>query len=198
MIASIFNIFHLLPDAAKQFKERVIDNVLDLEEKLRRTHHSPFRLPLYKYLNKYPSDVWAFTLGKLEELRYGRFLSQVLRHPHSQVLRDWGAANVEFIIKTCNNIISQGKETKFHAIINTINMLDALCQFPNTLSWLDNREHIEWLKQVGKELERNLKNNTLAPSLRLRTADGHPNQGAGEESQRLGASPWPHRLHYRG
>ncbi|KAL2170135.1 hypothetical protein VTG60DRAFT_5157 [Thermothelomyces hinnuleus] len=167
VIAAVFNIFHLLPDAAKQFKERVIDNVLDLEEKLRRTHHSPFRLPLYKYLNKYPSDVWAFTLGKLEELRYGRFLSQVLRHPDSQVLRDYGAANVEFIIRTCNNIVTQGKETKFIAIINTINMLDALCQFPGTLSWLDNKEHIDWLKQVGKELERNLKANSLPPVLRL-------------------------------
>ncbi|KAL2197501.1 hypothetical protein P885DRAFT_35176 [Corynascus similis CBS 632.67] len=167
VIAAVFNIFHLLPDAAKQFKERVIDNVLDLEEKLRRTHLSPFRLPLYKYLNKYPSDVWAFTLGKLEELKYGRFLSQVLRHRDSQVLRDYGAANVEFIIKTCNNIISQGKETKFIAIINTINMLDALCQFPSTLSWLDNKEHIDWLKQVGKELERNLKANSLSPVLRL-------------------------------
>ena len=167
VIAAVFNIFHLLPEAAKQFKERVIDNVLDLEEKLRRTHHSPFRLPLYKYLNKYPSDVWAFTLGKLEELKYGRFFSQVLRDPDSQVLRDYGAANVEFIIKTCNNIVSQGKETKFIAIINTINMLDALCQFPNTLSWLENKEHIEWLKQVGKELERNLTMNTLAPGLRL-------------------------------
>lgn len=167
VIAAVFNIFHLLPEAAKQFKERVIDNVLDLEQKLRRTHLSPFRVPLYKYLNKYPSDVWAFTLGKLEELKYGRFLSQVLRHQDSQVLRDYGAANVEFIIKTCNNIITQGKETKFNAIVNTINMLDALCQFPNTLSWLDNREHIEWLKQVGKELERNLKMNSLAPNLRL-------------------------------
>ncbi|KAL2262033.1 hypothetical protein VTK26DRAFT_2665 [Humicola hyalothermophila] len=167
VIAAVFNIFHLLPEAAKQFKERVIDSVLDLEQKLRRTHLSPFRVPLYKYLNKYPSDVWAFTLGKLEELKYGRFLSQVLRHQDSQVLRDYGAANVEFIIKTCNNIITQGKETKFNAIVNTINMLDALCQFPNTLSWLDNREHIEWLKQVGKELERNLKMNTLVPSLRL-------------------------------
>ncbi|KAK4242261.1 hypothetical protein C8A03DRAFT_11533 [Achaetomium macrosporum] len=167
VIAAVFNIFHLLPEAAKQFKERVIDTVLELEEKLRRTHHSPFRLPLYRYLNKYPSDVWAFMLGKLEELRYGRFLSQVLRHPDSQVLRDYGAANVELIIKTCNNIIAQGKETKYNAMINTINMLDALCQFPNTLSWLDNKEHIDWLKQVGKELERKLKMNTLAPNLRL-------------------------------
>jgi transformation/transcription domain-associated protein len=167
VIAAVFDIFHLLPEAAKQFKERVIDNVLDLEEKLRRTQHSPFRVPLYKYLNKYPSDVWAFTLGKLEDLRYGRFLSQVLRHPDSQVLRDYGAANVEFIIKTCNNIIAQEKENKFPAMVNTINMLDALCQFPNTLSWLDNKEHIEWLKQVGKELELNLKAYTLRPALRL-------------------------------
>ncbi|KAK4147258.1 uncharacterized protein C8A04DRAFT_9288 [Dichotomopilus funicola] len=167
VIAAIFNIFHLLPDAAKQFKERVIDNVLDLEEKLRRTHHSPFRLPVYKYLNKYPSDVWAFSLAKLEELKYGRFLSQVLRHADSGVLRDWGAANVEFIIKTCNNSISQGRDSRFTAIINTINMLDALCQFPNTLSWLDNKEHIDWLKTVGKELERNLKANSLPPNLRL-------------------------------
>lgn len=167
VIAAVFDIFHLLPDAAKQFKELVIDHVLDLEEKLRRTHHSPFRLPVYKYLNKFPSDVWAFTLGKLEELRYGRFLSQVLQHPNSQAFRDYGAANVEFIIKTCNNIVSQGKETKFNAIINTINMLHALCQFPNTLFWLDNKEHIEWLKQVGKELERNMRMNTLAPNLRL-------------------------------
>ncbi|KAK3900673.1 hypothetical protein C8A05DRAFT_17041 [Staphylotrichum tortipilum] len=167
VIAAVFNTFHLLPEAAKQFKERVIDNVLDLEEKLRRTHHSPFRQPVYKYLNKYPSDVWAFTLGKLEELKYGRFLSQVLRDQDSQVLRDYGAANVEFIIKTCNTIITGGKETRFTAIINTINMLDALSQFPNTLSWLDNKEHIEWLKQVGKELERNLKSNSLPPALRL-------------------------------
>ncbi|AEO62746.1 TRA1-like protein [Thermothielavioides terrestris NRRL 8126] len=167
VIAAVFNIFHLLPEAAKQFKERVIDNVLDLERQLRRTHHSPFRLPLYKYLNKFPSDVWAFILGKLEELRYGRFMAQVLRHQDSQVLRDYGAANVEVIIKTCNNLVSRGEEAKYIAVINTINMLDALCQFPNTLSWLDNKEHIDWLKQVGKELERNLRMNTLAPSLRL-------------------------------
>ncbi|KAK4193060.1 hypothetical protein QBC35DRAFT_163275 [Podospora australis] len=169
IIAAVFNIFHLLPEAAKQFKERVIDTVLDLEERLRRTHHSPFRAPLYKYLNRYPSDVWAFTLGKIEELKYGRFLSQVLRHPDSQVLREYGAANVDYIIKMCNNVISQNKETKFVAVVNTINMLDALCQYPTAtvLNWLDGKERIEWLKQVGKELERNLKNDTLSPNLRL-------------------------------
>ncbi|KAK0626737.1 hypothetical protein B0T14DRAFT_473033 [Immersiella caudata] len=167
VIAAVFNIFHLLPDAAKQFKDRVVDQVLELEAALRRTHLSPFRAPLYKYLNRYPPDIWAMLLGKIEDLRYGRFLAQVLRHPDSQVLRDYGAANIETIIKTCTNVINQGTEKKFVAVVNTINVLDALCQFPNTVSWLDNKEHIDWLKQVGKELQRNLKANALPEALRL-------------------------------
>ncbi|KAK3378249.1 hypothetical protein B0H63DRAFT_242073 [Podospora didyma] len=167
VIAAVFNIFHLLPEAAKQFKERVIDNVLELEEKLRRTHHSPFRAPLYKYLNRYPPDIWSLLLGKIDEPKYGRFLAQVLRHPDSQALRDYGVSDVEAIIKACNGVIGQGKDTKFSAIVNAINILDALCEFPNALTWMDNKEHIDWLKQVGKELERNLKMNALPPSLRL-------------------------------
>jgi len=168
VIAAVFNIFYLLPDAAKQFKERVVDQFLELEEKLRRTHHSPFRAPLYKYLNRYPPDIWALLLGRIEDLKYGRFLSQVLRHPENQDLRNYGVANVDLIIKTCSN--AQAKESQHVAVINTINTLHALCQFPNTLSWLDNKEHIEWLKLVGKELESKFKANVLPPHLRLPAA----------------------------
>ena len=167
VIAAVFNIFHLLPDAAKQFSERVIDNVLDLEEKLRRTHQSPFRAPLYKYLDRYPADIWSLLLGKIEHLKYGRFLAQVLRSPECQALRDFGRDNIEHIIKACSSIFGQNKETRFAAIVNTINILDALCQFPGSLVWVENREHIEWLKQMGKELERNLRANALPPNLRL-------------------------------
>ncbi|KAK3684811.1 hypothetical protein B0T22DRAFT_491846 [Podospora appendiculata] len=166
VIAAVFNIFHLLPEAAKQFKERVVDNVLDLEEKLRRTHHSPFRAPLYKYLNKYPGEIWGMLLGRIEQLKYGRFLAQVLRHPDSQPLRDYGAQNIENIIHACSDI-GQSKETRFVAIVNTINILDALSQYPSTLTWMDNKDHIEWLKHVGRDLERNLRNNVLPANLRL-------------------------------
>ncbi|KAK5663129.1 hypothetical protein OQA88_6546 [Cercophora sp. LCS_1] len=166
VIAAIFQIFHLLPEAARQFKERVVDQVLDLEEKLRRTHHSPFRAPLYKYLNRYPPDIWALLLGKFDDLRYGRFLAQVLRHPESQSLRDYGVSNVQIIINTWTNV-PQAKPSKVVAIINVVNVLSSLCQFPNTLSWLDNKEHLEWLKQRGKELELDIKANALPHNLRL-------------------------------
>ncbi|KAM7198003.1 hypothetical protein V8F33_005270 [Rhypophila sp. PSN 637] len=167
VIAAVFNIFHLLPEAAKQFKERVLDNVLDLEEKLRRTHRSPFRPPLYKYFNRYPADVWTLLVSRIDQLKYGRFLAQVLRDPDSQPLRDHGKDNVKSIIEACANVMSQGKDTKDAAIVNAINILHALSESPSSQTWMENKEHIEWLRSAGKELERNLKLYNLPPNLRL-------------------------------
>ncbi|KAG4220981.1 hypothetical protein PC116_g30541, partial [Phytophthora cactorum] len=101
VVAAVFNIFHLLPPAAEQFKERLIDTCLDLEEKLRRTHHSSFRAPLYKYLNRYPAEVWNLLVSKSEDLKYGRFLAQVLLDPESKPLREHAAANIDGLISTC-------------------------------------------------------------------------------------------------
>ena len=52
-IVYIINIFHLLPPAAAGMVAKVVNRVLDIEERLRRTKSSPFREPLIKYLNKY-------------------------------------------------------------------------------------------------------------------------------------------------
>ncbi|ORY71284.1 uncharacterized protein BCR38DRAFT_329400 [Pseudomassariella vexata] len=167
VIAAVFNIFHLLPPAAEQFKERLIDTVLELEEKLRRTQYSPFRPPLYKYLNRYPQEIWGFLLAKLEDIKYGRFLAQVLLDPDSQALRDHAAANVEMLIKTCNDVVSANKDTRFLAVVNTVNILDSLGKFPSTQGWMERKETINWLKQVGRDLERHLRTNQLPQNLRL-------------------------------
>ncbi|KAI0019632.1 FAT domain-containing protein [Xylariomycetidae sp. FL0641] len=167
VIAAVFNIFHLLPPAAEQFKERLIDTCLDLEDKLRRTHHSLFRPPLYKYLNRYPNEVWTFLLNKLEDIKYGRFLAQVLLHPDSKPLRDYAASNVEGLITSCSQIVASAKETRFVAMVNTINVLDSLGRHPNTQSWMERKETIGWLKQCGKDLERHLRANNLPANLRL-------------------------------
>ncbi|KAI1633644.1 FAT domain-containing protein [Biscogniauxia mediterranea] len=167
VIAAVFNIFHLLPPAAEQFKERLIDTCLELEERLRRTLHSPFRPPLYRYLNRYPNEVWSFLLNRLEDLKYGRFLAQVLLHPDSKPLRDHAATKVESLISACGQIVNSMKETRFVAVINTINVLDALSHYPGAQSWMDRKETIAWLKQVGKDLERHLRTNSLPPQLRL-------------------------------
>ncbi|KAI0120020.1 FAT domain-containing protein [Nemania sp. FL0031] len=167
VIAAVFHIFHLLPPAAEQFKERLIDTCLELEDKLRRTHHSPFRPPLYKFLNRYPAEVWEFLKGKLEDMKYGRFLAQVLLHPDSKPLRDHATASLEPLILFCTQIWNSPRDTRYVAAINTINILNSLAQFEDTRGWMERKETINALKQIGKDLERHLRSNDLPPHLRL-------------------------------
>lgn len=167
IVAAVFNIFHLLPPAAEQFKERLIDTALDLEEKLRRTRYSPFRAPLYKYLNRYPKEVWLLLLGKIEERKYGRFLAQVLEHEDSKPLRKVVVENVESLIKSCGDLGLENKETRYAAVINAINIIYSASKFEGTREWMEKKENLQWFKLVGKNLELHLRTDTLPPNLRL-------------------------------
>ncbi|EKD14699.1 FAT domain-containing protein [Drepanopeziza brunnea f. sp. 'multigermtubi' MB_m1] len=169
IIAAVFNIFHLLPPAAEHFKERLIETVLDLEGKLRRTRYSPFRAPLYKYLNRYPKDIWLMLLGKIEDQKYGRFLAQVLEHPDSGPLREVVVNDVESLIKNCGDMGSENNDNRYAAIINAINIMHSTCHFENekTREWMNKKEHMAWFKIVGQKLEQHLRTNTLPQNLRL-------------------------------
>ena len=167
IITAILNIFHLLPSPAEGFKDRLIDCFLDLEAKLRRTHQSPFRRPIYLFINRYPKELWGYLLPKLSDLKYGRLLAQVMEHPDSIQLRDAASQDFQGLINKCNECLSQSKEVKFVALVNTIHILDALSRYPATSSWLDNKENINWLKQVGRDLENHLKSYTVPADLRL-------------------------------
>jgi transformation/transcription domain-associated protein len=167
VIAAILNIFHLLPTQAESFKDRLIDCMLKLEERLRRTHSSPFRLPMYMYMNRYPKEIWGFLLEKLDDLRYGRLLAQVLLHPSSQPLREIAAGELDALMKKCNEIVGQNKETKFVVMVNTIHILDSLSQHQSACAWMDKKEYIIWLKNMGKDLESHLRSYTCPASLRL-------------------------------
>ncbi|KAI5461401.1 hypothetical protein BGZ63DRAFT_235141 [Mariannaea sp. PMI_226] len=167
VIAAILNIFHLLPAPAEAFKERLIECLLGLEEKLRRTHHSPFRAPMYKYLNRYPKEIWGYLMNKIDELKYGRLLAQVLHHPDSGPLREVAAENAEALIKRCTELMSKDGEVKFIAIINTIHIFHSISQFPSSGGWMDKKECIAWLKITGKEIETHLRQYTLPAHLRL-------------------------------
>ncbi|ODA79755.1 hypothetical protein RJ55_05349 [Drechmeria coniospora] len=167
VITAILNIFHLLPSPAEAFKGRLIDCFLGLEDRLRRTIHSPFRAPIYLYLNRYPKEIWAFLLGRLDDLKHGRLLAQVLRHPDSGPLREVATENLEALISKCNDAMSQNNEKKYIVVINTIHVLDSISQWPSTSGWMDKKEHISWLKVVGKDLENRLRSYTLPAVLRL-------------------------------
>ncbi|PNY27116.1 Transcription-associated protein 1 [Tolypocladium capitatum] len=166
VISAILNIFHLLPAPAEAFKERLIDCFLGLEEKLRRTIQSPFRVPMYLYMNRYPKEIWAYLLAKLDDLTYGRLLAQVLRHPDSTALREVAAENIEGLMSKCNEV-APNNEKKFIAVVNAIHVLDSISHSTTTSGWMDKRENISWLKTIGKDLENHLRSYTLPANLRL-------------------------------
>ena len=167
IIAAVFNIFHLLPPAAEHFKERLIDMVLDLEEKLRRTRWSVFRPPLHKYLNRYPNEVWVLLLGKIEEHKYGRFLAQVLEEADSGPLREVVLKNIDALIKEAGDMGTENKELRYGRVINAINIMHSICGFQKGTSWMEKKESLQWFKSVGKNLELRLRSGDLPPSLRL-------------------------------
>lgn len=166
VIAAVFNIFHLLPAAAEAYKTRVIDLALELEEKLRRTHHSPFRKPMYRYLNRYSQEIWALLLEKLRDMKYRRFFAQVLGDTDSSPLRDHAAANIDSLIQACSNIPADDKQGKATAVVTAINVIDSLCHH-NATAWMAKKEVLTWLKQAGSELERQLQANEVQGQLRL-------------------------------
>ncbi|KAK7711966.1 transcription-associated protein 1 [Diaporthe eres] len=166
VIAAVFNIFHLLPAAAEGYKERIIETAMDLESKLRRTHHSPFRKPIYKFLNRYPQEIWNLLLNKIRDTKYGRFFAQVLRHADSGPLRDFAAANIQALVQACKDVPSDDRPGRSASIVNAITMLDALCQYSAT-AWMANKETLAWLKQASSDLERQLRVNEVPGPLRL-------------------------------
>ncbi|KAI1006280.1 Transcription-associated protein 1 [Podosphaera aphanis] len=177
IIAAVFNIFHLLPSAAEGFKERLVDALLDLEESLRRTRHSPFRLNLYKYLNRYPKEIFIMFLDKISQLKYGRLLSQVLKHPQSGALRETVITGFESLIESCGGINIEEAGICHTSIINSINIIHSVTILSDnkTRECMEKKEYMNWLKLAGKNLELQLRTNKILPSLRL------PAEQAGEQ-----------------
>ncbi|KAJ5398189.1 hypothetical protein N7509_006302 [Penicillium cosmopolitanum] len=167
IVAAIFNIFHLLPPAATSFMEHLVNKVLDLEQKLRRTSHSPFRKPLVKYLNRYPKESLAFFFARFKDERFGRFFGQILADPESESLRNAVVTDTDGF--TSNAFAPEATDGKNTAAINGIYVAHSVSLYPSTKNWLvSNADLRSKLLTYGRELERKLRGDSLPPDERLR------------------------------
>ncbi|KAL9041756.1 MAG: hypothetical protein Q9180_001071 [Flavoplaca navasiana] len=95
VVLATLNIFHLLPatpnaaPSAETFMQDLVDRVLELEEALRRTHNSPFRVPLLKYRNRYDKAACTFFSLRLSDMKYGRLFALLNTRPSSMVDRTY-------------------------------------------------------------------------------------------------------------
>ncbi|CAB4408939.1 unnamed protein product [Rhizophagus irregularis] len=87
IIVAILNVFHLLPSAAHIFLGDLVPIVLNLEEQLRRSKSSPFRLPLIKFLNRYSSEAIEYFYDKIGDRKYSRLFVNLLGAEEASKLR---------------------------------------------------------------------------------------------------------------
>ncbi|KIX08948.1 uncharacterized protein Z518_00026 [Rhinocladiella mackenziei CBS 650.93] len=167
IVTAIFNIFHLLPPAAASFMADLVNSVLDLEGKLRRTVASPFRPPLILYLDKYPAETWSFFRSRLQEEKYGRFFGQILASESSRALRDTVMKDTEGLIKAAFEV--EADQEKNTAAISGIYIVHSICMFDLAKNWLREQDRLRLkVLSAGQELEGLLRKDLLQPPQRLR------------------------------
>jgi transformation/transcription domain-associated protein len=166
IVTGIFNVFHLLPPAAATFLKQITEKVIELETALRRTHYSPFREPLIKYLNMYPKDAWDFFSPNLKDQTQGRFFAQLLENEAGNALRK---EVMEDVPKFLSSFEFDGPDKeRCQAQLNAIHIVYALSQFDATSKCLVNQEGLrKALLEAAKSLEQKLRSNDIDPELRL-------------------------------
>ncbi|KAL5115621.1 transcription-associated protein 1 [Pleosporales sp. CAS-2024a] len=168
IVTGIFNIFHLLPPAAATFLQQIIEKVIELESALRRTHYSPFREPLIKYLSIYPKEAWAHFAPSLKDQTHGRFFAQLLEHETSKDLRQQVMEDVPGFLGAIN--FEGAEKEKCQAQLNAIHVAYALSKFEGSSKWLASNDDVKkGLFEAAKSLEKKLRSNIIDPELRLAT-----------------------------
>ncbi|KAH3950531.1 hypothetical protein HBH53_074330 [Parastagonospora nodorum] len=168
IVTGIFNIFHLLPPAAATFLKQIIEKVIELETALRRTHYSPFREPLIKYLCMYPKEAWEYFAPNLKDQTQGRFFAQLLENEASGILRKQVMEDVPGFLGAID--FEGTDKEKCQAQLNAIHIAYAMSRFEESNKWLATNDDLrKGLFEAAKSLERNLRANTIDPELRLAT-----------------------------
>ncbi|XAR57979.1 Non-specific serine/threonine protein kinase [Bertholletia excelsa] len=91
--AAIIELFHLLPSAAGKFLDELVTLTIDLEAALPAGQfyseiNSPYRLPLTKFLNRYPTAAVDYFLARLSQPKYFRRFMYIIRSDAGQPLRE--------------------------------------------------------------------------------------------------------------
>ncbi|XP_023247442.1 transformation/transcription domain-associated protein [Copidosoma floridanum] len=89
-IATIIEIFHQIPAATPKFIEVLCRLVLQAEKALLIEASSPFRMPLMKFLLRYPTDTLTLFLNdnNIKDQQWSRYLEFLIKHKEGKPFRD--------------------------------------------------------------------------------------------------------------
>ncbi|KAJ1517420.1 hypothetical protein HMI55_007110 [Coelomomyces lativittatus] len=98
VIVAILKVFPLLPPTANTFMEELVLEVTLLETRVRRNESSPFRHPLLKFLNRFPSDAVDVFCTHLHEPSYLQLFLGVIKLEEAHALRIEVIKNIDRVI----------------------------------------------------------------------------------------------------
>ncbi|KAL8246880.1 hypothetical protein R6Q59_008096 [Mikania micrantha] len=123
--AAIIELFHLLPSAAGKFLDELVTLTIDLEGALPPGQfyseiNSPYRLPLTKFLNRYPQAAVDYFLARLCEPKYFRRLMYIIRSDAGQPLREELAKSPEKILSSAfPEFVPKAESSMAHGSLET-------------------------------------------------------------------------------
>jgi transformation/transcription domain-associated protein len=101
---AILELFHLLPHSSPmEFLEQLVPAVLKLEHNISQGHFpkildSPYRPPLIKFMNRYPTESVDYFLTRLREPAYRQLFWVVVQSKSATAIHNELSANVEKLI----------------------------------------------------------------------------------------------------
>ncbi|KAJ2896719.1 transcription-associated protein 1 [Coemansia aciculifera] len=107
ILVAILQVFHLLPSSASVLLDDLVNSVVNLEVHLCRRDSSPFRKPLFKFLNRYPSESAVYFIERVENTHFARIFAHAISCPESGPLREALISHTPMLVDLLNSFSDQ-------------------------------------------------------------------------------------------
>ncbi|KAJ1736005.1 transcription-associated protein 1 [Coemansia biformis] len=98
ILVAILQVFHLLPPSASILLDDLVSSVVNLEVHLCRRRSSPFRAPLFKFLNRYPAESVVYFVERIENAHYARIFAHAIGSADCAPLREALVAQTPLLV----------------------------------------------------------------------------------------------------
>ncbi|KAJ2334548.1 transcription-associated protein 1, partial [Coemansia sp. RSA 2671] len=107
ILVAILQVFHLLPSSANVLLDDLVSSVVNLEVHLCRRESSPFRKPLFKFLNRYPAESAVYFIERIESTHFARIFTHAISCPESGPLREALVNHTPMLVNLLNGLSEQ-------------------------------------------------------------------------------------------
>ncbi|KAJ2683129.1 transcription-associated protein 1, partial [Coemansia sp. RSA 1285] len=109
ILVAILQVFHLLPSTAVILLDDLVSSVVNLEVHLCRRHSSPFRKPLFKFLNRYPNESVVYFIERINSTHYVRIFEHAISSSECSPLREALINKTPSLVKLLKEFVSPGE-----------------------------------------------------------------------------------------